>query len=91
MSVNSSPTASQQNMKNLSFQKNFISCRFSGHQFSFKYLREIFVNFEIALNVYTRALGKLIHEKNLKSKISCQAPFNLVLCTAPSPASHLSN
>jgi hypothetical protein len=25
---------------------------------------------------YSRARGKLIYEKNMKSKISCQTPFN---------------
>ncbi len=31
---------------------------------------------------YLGAWGKLIHEKNLKLKISCQTPFNvcLLLC-----------
>jgi hypothetical protein len=28
---------------------------------------------------YLGAWGTLIHEKNLKSKISCQTPFNLTL------------
>jgi len=27
---------------------------------------------------YSEARGTLIHEKNLKSKISCQTPFDLV-------------
>jgi hypothetical protein len=28
---------------------------------------------------YSGARGKLIHEKNLKSKISCQTPFTVVI------------
>ncbi len=28
---------------------------------------------------YLEAWGTLIHEKNLKSKISCQTPFNVLL------------
>jgi hypothetical protein len=35
-----------------------------------EYLREFSKNFEMAVKVYTDAWGKLIHEKNQKSKIS---------------------
>jgi hypothetical protein len=35
-----------------------------------EYLREISKKFEIAVVVYSDAWGKLIHEKNQKSKIS---------------------
>ncbi len=34
-----------------------------------------FIKIWISLMVYTRALGKLISEKRLKLKISCQTPF----------------
>jgi hypothetical protein len=38
--------------------------------FSCEYLREFSKKFETALLVYSRAWGKLIHEKNQKQKIS---------------------
>jgi hypothetical protein len=34
-------------------------------------------NIETALMEYLGAQGTMIHEKNLKSKISCQTPFNV--------------
>ncbi len=37
---------------------------------SWEYLREFSKKFETALRVYSRAWGKLIHEKNQKQKIS---------------------
>jgi hypothetical protein len=37
---------------------------------SCEYLREFSKNFETAIMVYSGAWGKLIHEKNQKSKIS---------------------
>ncbi len=46
---------------------------------SCKYLREFSKNFETALMVYSGAWGKLIHEKNQKSKISWHCPFNFSL------------
>ncbi len=50
----------------------------TGDKHSFE---NIFVNFrkkfETALREYSLGQGTLIHEKNLKSKISCQTPFNL--------------
>ena len=33
-------------------------------------------SFEMVLMGYSGAQGTLIYEKNLKSKISCQTPFN---------------
>jgi hypothetical protein len=42
---------------------------------SCKYLREFSKKFETALIVYSGAWGKLIHEKNRKSKISWYCPF----------------
>ncbi len=47
--------------------------------FSCEYLREFSKKFEMALMVYSRAWGKLIHEKNQKQKISWHCPFNEVL------------
>jgi hypothetical protein len=38
-------------------------------------LEEFSKKFEMALMGYSGALGKLIHEKNLKSKISWHCPF----------------
>jgi hypothetical protein len=54
--------------------------------FTFEYLREFSYNFEMAPMEYSGAWGKLIHENNLKSKISCQTPFKyaitpLLYCT----------
>ena len=43
--------------------------------FSCEYLREFSKKFETALMVYSGAWGKLIHEKNQKSKISWHCPF----------------
>ncbi len=37
---------------------------------------QIFVKIRNGLNVYAEARGKLLHEMNLNSKISWQAPFN---------------
>ncbi len=39
-------------------------------------LREFLKKFEMVLLGYSGARGTLIYEKNLKSKISCQTPFN---------------
>ncbi len=41
-----------------------------------EYLREFSKKFKTAPMEYLGAWGTLIHEKNLKSKISCQTPFN---------------
>ncbi len=41
-----------------------------------EYLGEFSKKFEISLMGYSEAWGKLIHEKKLKSKVSCQIPFN---------------
>ncbi len=40
-----------------------------------EYLREFSKKFETALMIYSGAWGKLIHEKNQKSKISWHCPF----------------
>ncbi len=40
-----------------------------------EYLREFSKKFEMAVMVYSDAWGKLIHEKNQKSKISWHCPF----------------
>ncbi len=42
---------------------------------SCEYLRKCSKKFETALMVYSGAWGKLIHEKNQKSKISGHCPF----------------
>jgi hypothetical protein len=39
-----------------------------------EYIREFSKKFETAPREYSWAQGTLIHEKNLKSKISCQTP-----------------
>ncbi len=44
---------------------------------SCEYLREFSKKFEMALKEYSGAWGKLIYEKNQKSKISWHCPFNL--------------
>jgi hypothetical protein len=44
-----------------------------------RYLREFSKKFEMAVMVYSGAWGKLIHEKNQKSKISLHCPFKLAL------------
>ncbi len=41
-----------------------------------EYLRKFSKKFEMAVLVYSDAWGKLIHEKNQKSKISWHCPFN---------------
>ncbi len=41
-----------------------------------EYLREFSKKFEMVLMGYSGARGTLICEKNMKSKISCQTPFN---------------
>jgi hypothetical protein len=43
---------------------------------SCEYLREFSKKFETALMVYSRAWGKLIHEKNQKQKIRDTVPLN---------------
>jgi hypothetical protein len=70
MSVNSNPAASQLNMKKLSISKIFSFL--AGVVVT---LREFSYNFEIARIGYSRARKKPWHEINLKTKISCQAPF----------------
>jgi hypothetical protein len=50
----------------------------------------IFEKFETALMVYSGAWGKLIHEKNQKSKISWRCPFKAaILKTRTPPPSHI--
>jgi hypothetical protein len=67
MSVNSNPTTCQQNMKKHS------------HLSPVSLLSNISAKFQKNLkwpHGILGARGKLIYEKNLKSKISCQTPFN---------------
>jgi hypothetical protein len=71
MSENTNPTSSQQISKN--FPSQFF---FHNIKFPLEYLCEFTYKFEIATMVYSGARGKLIHEQNLKYKISCQTPFN---------------
>ncbi len=49
-----------------------------------EYLREFSKKFDTTPMVYSGAWGKLIHEKNQKSKISWHCPFNFILY-GPSP------
>ncbi len=42
---------------------------------SCKYIHKFSKKFEVALMVYSGSRGKLIHEKNQKSKISWHCPF----------------
>ncbi len=49
----------------------------TGDKNSFEYLREFSKKFETVLMEYLGAQGAMIHEKNLKSQISCQTPFNV--------------
>ncbi len=44
---------------------------------SYEYIREFSKKFETALMLYSEAWGKLIHEKNQKSKISWQCTFKV--------------
>jgi hypothetical protein len=56
----------------------FLCHRCQRHRWSTlscEYLRKFSKKFETALMVYSRAWGKLIHEKNQKSKISWHCPF----------------
>ncbi len=46
---------------------------------SCEYIREFSENFETAPMGYSGAWGKLIHEKNLKSKISWHCPFKVTV------------
>ncbi len=45
------------------------------------YLREFSKKFETIPIGYSEARGTLIFEKNMKSKISCQTPFNVEIGT----------
>ncbi len=47
---------------------------------------QICEKFEMAQIVYSGAQGKLIHEKNLKSKISWHCPFKGIYCSVPLPS-----
>ncbi len=82
MNVNSNPTASQQNKKKLPVSKIFpfiAGVVDTGDQ---PLLSNISANFEkiwkMARIGYSRARGKLIHEKSLKSKISGQTLFKSI-------------
>ncbi len=56
----------------------FRRCRWHRWQtFIREYLREFSKKFEMIPIRYSEARGTLIYEKNLKSKISCQTPFNV--------------
>ncbi len=68
--------------------KNYTSKYFSfiagvvdtGDKHSFAIISANFrKKFEMVLMVYSGARGTLIYEKNLKSKFSCQTPFNFFL------------
>jgi hypothetical protein len=49
---------------------------FARHQWkNCEYLLEFSKKFEMPLQLYSGAWGKVIHEKNLKQKISWQCPF----------------
>jgi hypothetical protein len=86
MDVNSNPTASQQNKENFLFQVFFsfiadVLTPVIKHYFQILYLREFLHKFKIAQMEYTKgSRAKLIHEKCLKSKISCQTPFKAIVC-----------
>ncbi len=65
-------------VKTFKIEDFFIFHRCQQHQWctlSCKYLREFSKKFKAALLVYSGAWGKLIHEKNQKSKISWHCPF----------------
>ncbi len=49
--------------------------------FTFEYLRDFFVKIRKRPeeDTHSGARKKMIHETNLKSKISCHAPFNLIV------------
>jgi hypothetical protein len=56
---------------------------------SWQYLREFSKTFESVLMGYSGAGGKLIHEKNQKSKISRHCPFNVASAwLVPIPVAH---
>ncbi len=46
-----------------------------------EYLRKFSKKFEITLTLFSGAWGKVIHEKNLKKKISWNCPFKKLLTT----------
>ncbi len=89
MSVNNNPTASQQNMKNFLSQFFFHFSPVSLKPVINHYFRKSPRNFVKIRNVphgilystQTGPRGKLVHEKNLKSKISRQTFFNGVMST----------
>ncbi len=75
------PIASKQNMKNIlaqNFSHIYRQCCCQ-HLLTFFYWRisqQIFIKIVLELWGYSKAQGKLIHDKNLKLKISCQTPFS---------------
>ncbi len=59
-----------------------ICCRCRWHRWctlTCEYLREFSKKFEMILMLLSGAWGKVIHEKNLKQKISWHCPFNKLL------------
>jgi hypothetical protein len=77
MSLNNNLTAYQQNMTKLTISKcfSFIAYRVTNLFCTFEYLCEFSYKFEMGLIIYSEAWAKLIQEKSLKSKNSCQTPF----------------
>ncbi len=77
--LNLLPKGAQTKLVKFFFLKIFSIChRFRWHRWctsSREYLREFSKKFEMAVIVYSHAWGKLIHEKNQKSKISWHCPF----------------
>ncbi len=68
-------------LKFFSLKIFFICHRCRWHRWctlSREYLREFSKKFEMAVMVYSDAWGKLIYEKNQKSKISWHCPFKLI-------------
>jgi hypothetical protein len=59
--------------------------RSENNTFNWEYLSEFSKKFETALLIYSRVWGKLIHEKNLKSKISWHCNFETCTVYAPRP------
>ncbi len=65
-------------LKKIFLIEDFFICHRCRHRWSTlscEYLRKFSKKFEIALMVYSGDWGKLIHEKNQKSKISWHCPF----------------
>ncbi len=72
------------NIQELSVGDTLVGDTSTLHPLSCKYIRKFSKKIKTALMVYSGAWGKLIHGKNLKSKISWHYPFKPQICSAKS-------